>query len=525
MKKKSGNSGRKTAVLGKVTLRTWLSKNRKFLLTVGICVLLAAVFVLLRSWSTSILYPDYLSYGGDKDSGDSLQFMTMGKMWLAGKIPYIQFFDHKGPWVFFCDMLGFWIGGGARYGIMILQIIALAITFYYVLKLGRLVSENKLWSWMILAMTMIYIAVSYASGNSVQEWNLPFIAVAVYYMVEFFYRDKTSQREHSPKYALIYGITIGACFLAQATHAILICAGVLVIFVMLVLEKNWKNLRQNLLYGLAGLIGILLPFVIYFAVVGALGEFFYYTFIYNMFYTANIGSWLKGATANDVMMFAMVFFPFFCAFLTAILAWMRGKKPYAITLIIAGVLEGYLFLSAQAFHHYVLPFVFQLPLFLNEVYLMRQDDEAWRLLRMWIVTLFLILTYNLTTSQLSLMVAVYNDVRASKIEGIGYEALVKRHENELKTEGLTVYGANQLKGAYLMYDILPHNRFFIIQAWHASMNQDLAAEIYEDFTENQPEYLLLDKYYLENPYNINEILKKDYKEIDKDGIYHLYQLK
>lgn len=88
-----------------------------------------------------------------------------------------------------------------------------------------------------------------------------------------------------------------------------------------------------------------------------------------------------------------------------------------------------------------------------------------------------------------------------------------------------MYGANQLKGAYLMYDILPHNRFFIIQAWHASMNQDLAAEIYEDFTENQPEYLLLDKYYLENPYNINEILKKDYKEIDKDGIYHLYQLK
>lgn len=506
-------------------LGAWMKKHKQDWIILGICVILATIFVVVRSWSTSCLYPDYLSYGGDKDSGDSLQFLTMGKMWLEGKVPYIGFFDHKGPLVFLCNMIGIWIGGGSRYGVMVLQIIALAITFFYILRIGRLVSKNLLWGGMILAVTMVFIAVSYASGNSVQEWNLPFIAVATYYMLQFFYQDKTKQTEHNPKHALIYGVAIGACFLAQATHAIFLCAGVLAILIMLIMQKNWQNVGKNLLYGMIGLIATLLPFVIYFMITGALGEFFYYTFIYNMFYTSNIGSWLKGATPSDVSAFCLIFFPFFCAFFAAILAWTRGKRPLAATLLVAGLLEAYLFFSAQAFHHYVLPFVFQLPIFLNEVYLMRQDDEAWKLLRIGIVTLFLIVTYNVLNSHIAAMVAIYNDIRASGVNGVGYEELMERHRQELDQASLTVYGEKQLKGIYLKYDIIPHNRFFIIQGWHASMNGDLAKEIHADFENNQAEYLLLDDYYLDHEYNIKDILKEDYTEIDHENIYHLYQLK
>lgn len=55
--------------------------------------ILAASFVLLRSYSTSFLFPDI--YGND-----SAQFQIIGRMWAKGKLPYTDCFDHKGPIIF-----------------------------------------------------------------------------------------------------------------------------------------------------------------------------------------------------------------------------------------------------------------------------------------------------------------------------------------------------------------------------------------------------------------------------------------
>lgn len=32
--------------------------------------------------------------------GDSAQLLTMGKAWYLGKLPYVDMFDHKGPFIF-----------------------------------------------------------------------------------------------------------------------------------------------------------------------------------------------------------------------------------------------------------------------------------------------------------------------------------------------------------------------------------------------------------------------------------------
>ena len=89
-----------------------------------ISVFASTVFILLFSYSTSPLYPYY--YGTD-----SAQFLTIGKAWALGKIPYIDVFDHKGPLIFFIDMLGFlisWGGVKQTIGIMIIQIVFMSFT-------------------------------------------------------------------------------------------------------------------------------------------------------------------------------------------------------------------------------------------------------------------------------------------------------------------------------------------------------------------------------------------------------------
>ena len=79
--------------------------------------ILVVCFYFTFSFSTSPLYDNYYAYGGAYDSGDSLQFFTIGKSWLEGEVPYRDGFDHKGHLYFLVDMLGFILGGGTRYGI------------------------------------------------------------------------------------------------------------------------------------------------------------------------------------------------------------------------------------------------------------------------------------------------------------------------------------------------------------------------------------------------------------------------
>ena len=66
----------------------------------------SAAFLLRFSYSTSFLWPGYCGY-------DSAIFQTIGKYWAQGSVPYRDLFDHKGPLIFFIDMLGYWLHGRA----------------------------------------------------------------------------------------------------------------------------------------------------------------------------------------------------------------------------------------------------------------------------------------------------------------------------------------------------------------------------------------------------------------------------
>lgn len=66
--------------------------KQEFILRIVLSVI-GILFVCLFSYSTSPLYSGY--YGGD-----SAQFLTIGKAWMLGKIPYKEMFDHKGPFIF-----------------------------------------------------------------------------------------------------------------------------------------------------------------------------------------------------------------------------------------------------------------------------------------------------------------------------------------------------------------------------------------------------------------------------------------
>lgn len=72
-------------------------------LLLGITMAMGLVFLLFASPYTTPLNP-YYGY-------DSAVFMVLGKGVAAGKLPYLDLYDNKGPMIFYINALGYLLGG------------------------------------------------------------------------------------------------------------------------------------------------------------------------------------------------------------------------------------------------------------------------------------------------------------------------------------------------------------------------------------------------------------------------------
>ena len=165
-------------------------------------------FVLIFSYSTSIIYPYFWG-------NDSAQFLTIGKAWYLGNIPYKDMFDHKGPIIFFIDMIGFYIANGSRYGVLFIQIVFMCFTISGILAISQLIIKNYIYGIAIVFITLCSMKYNYVEGNSVEEYCLPFIVWSTYGIVKWFMSDR---KRHKLKWSCLYGITTGVCLLTRVTN-------------------------------------------------------------------------------------------------------------------------------------------------------------------------------------------------------------------------------------------------------------------------------------------------------------------
>lgn len=112
--------------------------DKKNVVLWGLFALLSVGYVYAFSFSTSWLYPYYFG-------GDSAQFLTMGKAWYLDKLPYVDMFDHKGPFIFWINMIGYLIAGGEKYGVAVLQMLFLFFTIFAFYQISQLVYKNRVY--------------------------------------------------------------------------------------------------------------------------------------------------------------------------------------------------------------------------------------------------------------------------------------------------------------------------------------------------------------------------------------------
>lgn len=491
-----------------VKIKNYFIDNSNEILTRFVVCIIGILFILFCSYCTSPLYGDY--YGGD-----SAQFLTIGKAWSLGKIPYKELFDHKGPVIYFIDMLGFAITG-TKIGVCILQIISIIVTLNALFNIGKLCSESNLYSVLVIVIALFFLKTNYVEGNSVEEWCLPFIGISSYYQLKFFYRQLD---EHPPLSAFFYGISFGVCVFTRITNAIIICSGALIIALILVIKKRYVNLWKNICGFLAGSLLICIPFIVYFASKDCLSDFVYATFTYNAEYLKNMQSWVKGCSSQDVVEFIIVYFTYFSAGIASFFTLRRKAYALCSFYALAFFLESYVFFSGASFNQYPAVCLPQLVFLLNEICFFGYKYVADMMMK-FIVTWIILMICTDTVQNRMHSLDLYRIFHEGRETYGSYENLISEIPMDQR-DSFVAYGGNQFKELYLVFDLIPYYKYFVIQEWHAGFSEVVRNDIYVTFANGDVKWILADG----NTGLIDDILDERYEIYDTIDNYTLFRLR
>ena len=483
--------------------------NKKKVISLLLCFIMGGVFICLFSYSTSILYPFFWG-------NDSAHFLTVGKAWYLGKIPYLEMFDHKGPIIYFIDMLGYLITGGNKAGVSFLQFIFMCFTLAGVFEISQLVKKSNLYGIIAVFITLCCMKWNYVEGNSVEEYCLPFLIWSTYGLVRWY---NSERRNHDIRWTVLYGMTAGVCLMTRVTNFVPVCGGVFIICIYLIKEKKFKNFFANAGAFLIGFFVIVLPFVIYFAINGSFYDMLYDVLLFNIDYSKGCPSWLRSATADSIRNFSKDYFLYYIIFFIVGARLLKKDFWMAAAYLITAAFETYLFTNGYAWPQYPLVCLVQVVLLLNEIVLLLEEKKTQKfLLSIGFGWCLLTQVYYSLYESMPSSIDMYNQYHTYKAREweILFEEIPK---NELNS--FVAYGNNEFKELYLLTNTMPCYKYYVIQEWISGFTDVVKKDVYRTFNEGNARWILAATV---NTRVISDILENRYIIIDKTENYTLYRL-
>lgn len=224
---------------------------------------IAFLFLFFFSYTTSPL--------SIAEGMDSAIFKTMGLMMTRGGVPYVDFFDHKGPILYFLNALGIFIGG--RSGIFALQVLLLTFSIGVWHKIASLFVRPTM-ACLIAMLTLFMLIGLIEEGNQCEEWMLLPISLAFFLTSKWFV---TKDEDSFPIwYSLAIGICFGIVFFIRPNDAVIQIGGLMTgIFLYIIIkQKNIKSAVLNAIFFFLGFVFVSIPIIGYFAWHNALHDLY-----------------------------------------------------------------------------------------------------------------------------------------------------------------------------------------------------------------------------------------------------------
>ncbi len=475
---------------------------------VALFLLISFVFLILFSWQTSPLYYYW--------EGDSSIFVLLGTLAKKGLVPYQEFFDHKGPFIYLIEYIGVMIGPD-KIGIFILQILFLTATLCGVYKLLRLYTTKKI-SLVGSILSLMLINMYFEGGNLTEEYCLPFLVWSCYFLFKYIKTEMRESGEHKPGYAFLYGITFMVCFLTRVTNAMPICILIFVVLCALIYQKQWACLFKNAGFFLLGAGLCFLPFLVYFISKDALGDMLYGTIIYNVRYAANdIGGGTLLSRLNQMKIWLAPIAGWIVISLFTIKCSKKTNLVEHLTLAAAGVIAIIFQLRSMPYSHYLMIWM---PMMIAAFALLLQyyssDKKLWKRLAIlvFILCVGVIGAKNLMIVKDADTISKDNTAETYKKEAEKIAAAIPQEARD------KVLGYNVKPYFYIVTDIQPCFRFCILQDWMCGHDKKIYKEFENVLCSSSIDYLIMEKSDIGER---NDIVQENYTETEQTENLILYR--
>lgn len=215
---------------------------------------------------------------------DAHLFYVLGRALKAGKVAYLDVFDHKGLYLFFIGFLGSFFEY-KHIGLFIMHFFIVYVNAILVFKIIKnYISETlSLLGAMFIAVLHVSHYFSYGAFQG-ESLLLPFLTIGYYLAFLYFKNIKEDDMSHKPIYMLGHGIIFGILFLTKSNLALPWVPFAVIILCILLKNKLYKNLFINILYGIIGVIIAAIPVLIYCLINNCLFEMIDATYFFNMRY-------------------------------------------------------------------------------------------------------------------------------------------------------------------------------------------------------------------------------------------------
>jgi hypothetical protein len=489
----------------RIERRTIMNSKMKKRIRTGVwCFISAFLFLLIFSFSTSPLY-FYSTF-------DSSIYILIGKFMKDGLIMYRDFFEHKGPIIFFIECLGSNISEG-RIGAFYIQIIFMALTIWGTYKLARVFCGQKK-SVVVVIVSIMVLNAFYEGGNLTEEFCIPVIIICLYFMVKFLKVDRIE--EYNYKYAAIYGMAFAYCAFIRLTNALPICIFVLAVIIYLLKNKAWIEILKSGLAFLGGMLLITMPIVVYCIYKGILSEMFYCTFAYNIMYAAK-----AGATKTMLKITNYTYFiPLLVIATTGVIEMIKKKYseiPFA--LLLSGLVGIIFQIESRFYLHY---FMIWVPVFTIAVsVILSQQKNKKKIYKiaycvltvgvLWASAKNILLvkdSYNILHDN-SLNLSEIDKESKEIVSGINHKDRILAYHDE--------------PYFYMASDVLPCYKYYTNQDFAGESDSKVEQEFVEYLKSGKVKYIVVGKKRLKGLKH-KEIVESRYKLIKKTDTLQLYKL-
>jgi hypothetical protein len=214
-------------------------------------------------------------------------FLTIGQGILEGKTPYVDFFDHKGPLLYFINALGLFLGG--ERGVWFLEFLLLFVSACFAYKTARLWLA-RFPAFYITGSLFSMLGVYFDSGNIPEEYAMPLMFISLYIYTRFFLKPDSGTVEGNLRRGEIFilGVCFGASLLLKVNLFAVWAVFTAVIFFREALRKNFAFIIRYTAWFFVGTAAVLAPFIIYLFAKEAFSEFLYQNFAFNFKYAAQV---------------------------------------------------------------------------------------------------------------------------------------------------------------------------------------------------------------------------------------------